>query len=226
MAGPIILRMRPALLTLLLLLAACEKKNPGGPATEPPRPDASAASPATGLPRLREMYDNYRKDLESIEERVKEGKPVNPQERANLLAGIGHLQTAARLAVEQEAVQVVRDAHASLVAQQTELLRQDNTLGVEELELTKILDGVERGTEKVPPGHTAAEIEDKRAQIRERRRALVDQLGKLREEMGQKERILEGVEKRGEKIPPAAETLLTRQLAACETLLKRAQALP
>ncbi|MGH7163623.1 MAG: hypothetical protein ACREID_09070, partial [Planctomycetota bacterium] len=127
---------------------------------------------------------------------------------------------AARRAVREEARRSVEGAHGRLRRQESELLATRNMVTVEIAEITKTVSEVERGTGSVPEGHTIAELQDKLGDLRGALRKLEADHTGLRSAMAEKEKLLAQ-----EAVEPPEETLLTRELASLEALLKRAEAL-
>lgn len=216
-------RFLPAL--LLLLAPACDKdpgkagaQGGGGKAVSaPPKPPEI---PTTGSPQIREMRESLVDDVASMEKDLETGKVPEKRYVDAARKGAEILLTAAKLAVDHEAVESVRRELAMLRGQQATLdkLRSDLAEGI--VEIQGYLDRIERGVDKPPEGFTADELKDRLGKRQEEMRALEKQEAELRARMQEKEELLG----KG-NIPPQGATVLTHELEAAQELEKRIAAL-
>jgi hypothetical protein len=217
--------MTRAPLLLLGLLAACGDPSGTGKNPAPASPSAKqSVAPAGGIPQMRAMYDGLAADVKRFEEARAAGKAPAPEEVRGTVRAVQNLVRAASMAQEAEAKMDLEREHALLVKRYGEHFADSDQLAVEIDEMQKVLDGIERGTTPVPPGHTAAELQAKHSELLERRLEMSKQAAEMREELQKQEERLAAIRK-GEKPPKESDSLLFRELQSYRILLDRAEKL-
>jgi hypothetical protein len=215
---------RLAWTTLLLLAAACGKEpspgGAGGGTKAPPAPPDNPALPSTGAPRVREMRETLRDEIERMEKELADGKM--PERRFVDLAkrGIENLTIALRRALAEESRQTVRREHSAMMAKQGAIEKER----VEVFDSIRVvqtqLDQAKQGAGRLPEGFTEDELKDRVADLRKKALALDEAEKELRAGMKEKEDLLAL-----ETVPPQGETLFTHEMEAVNQLKARLEAI-
>jgi len=213
--------MRRALsLVFILISLACDKETTGvdGPKVVPPKPPDTL--PTTGNPRIRGMREEILEEVEKAEKELESGTKPADYLVANWKKGTDNLILAAKLAVKNEAEEMVRRDLAALRQRQAVLDKGRNDLAEGILEIRRYLDEIERGVGKPPEGFTEDELKDRLGERQEQMRALEKEEDEIRGGMKEKEDLLT----QGSP-PPQGTTLHTNELKALEELKARVEAL-
>jgi len=214
--------MRPSLLLAFALLAACDKPKP--PVEPPPAPKGPAEAPAGGIPQMRTMYEGYLKDVERYEKLRAAKQEVPLDQLRGTARGLRNLVSAAAMAVAGDTKQEIRRTHALLVKKYGDFLGDADQLAVEIDELARMLEGIDRGTTQVPPGHTVSELQSKQADLLEKRREMTKQAEEMRAELQKLEIAIAEMIRTG-KAPEGEDSLLRRELQSYRVLLERTEKL-
>jgi hypothetical protein len=215
-------RLAPAI--LLLLALACDKtpatpQKPKAPGThggsKAPTANEKVQLPTTGSPQIQNEREDLLADVKKMEQDFDAGTVPERRFVMALEKRVDNLITVTEIAVDKEAVDLVRKEHAMLIEKQAVLdkRRADLSEGVAEVE--KILAGIDKG-ERPPEGFTTDELKDRLGEKQEELRTLEKEDAELRAKMKQKEDLLaKGT------FPPQSETKLTQELAALKELKER-----
>ncbi len=180
------------LLCLPMLTVACDP----GPSSDPvPRPrdpkqetsrEQAPVSPPTGIVRIQEAHDVYKEEVAIIEKALGEnGTPTANQSRnlRQMLVAIAHLKTAAAMGRDNQDRENARNAHGTMLQEQTGLLKKRRQVWVEITEIEQYLTEIEKGTGSPPEGFTEPELKDRLKDALARDEKLEEELGTLREKM-------------------------------------------
>ncbi|HEX5136786.1 MAG TPA: hypothetical protein VFY93_07440 [Planctomycetota bacterium] len=217
-------RLLPAL--LLLAAFACDKDprkaeaDKGGAAAKAAVPPKPPVLPTTGSPQIRKMREDILDDIEGMEKDLDAGKQPEKRFVDAARKNVDHLLTATRMAVDKEAVELVRRELAMLRTRQAALDKARSDLAAGILEIQGILDRIQRGVDKPPEGFTVDELKDRLGKKQEEARALEKEETEIRAQMQGKEDLLNGG-----KIEPQGPTVLTHELEAAQELKTRLDAL-
>jgi hypothetical protein len=205
---------------LCLLLASCDKEPSAGrtAATRTGQeavPGKPPVLPTTGGPVIRKDRLDLALEIDRAEKDLESGTKPPAHLAYAWKQKIEYLLTAARQAVEKEAIETVRGDLSTLRDKQGALDKARTDVGQAIQTIQQYLAEIEAGG-KPPEGFTEDELKDRLGTRMEEARALEKEEAELRERMQQKEDLLA----KGD-IPPQGPTVHTQELEALKELKAR-----